>query len=154
MNSETRKALRDQLKIHEGKRLFVYDDATGEMLRPGYVLKGYPTIGFGRELSRRGITDTEAELLLTGDIMDVIVELDELIPWWSTLDPVRQMAIANMAFNIGSHGLVKNWPDLMRAMKARDWRQAVDEIHGTKYHQQVGRRAGDIMHMIQYGEMP
>jgi len=51
----------DLLIHHEGIRLFVYDDATGKPITAGSICQGNPTIGIGRELSKTGISESEAK---------------------------------------------------------------------------------------------
>lgn len=154
MDADTRGKLKDLLRVHEGRVLHAYDDATGRIIRRNTLVKGYPSIGYGRNLFGRGITETEAELLLSGDITDVCEELDTLLSWWVLLDPVRQIALADMAFNLGPHNLVRDWPNFCFSLKTQDWRNACRELRNTKYHKQVGRRADDLLKMFEFGEMP
>lgn len=46
--------LEDQLERQESYRRFVYDDATGQEIVPGYTVQGNPTIGYGRDLMTEG----------------------------------------------------------------------------------------------------
>ena len=53
----------DLISDHEGVKLKVYDDATGQELKAGDVLVGHPTIGIGRNVAKDGlgISQEEAE---------------------------------------------------------------------------------------------
>ena len=46
-----------QLQSQESYRRFVYDDATGREIVPGYTVQGNPTICYGRNLIAQGISD-------------------------------------------------------------------------------------------------
>lgn len=71
---------------------------------------GFWTIGIGRLIDRRkggGISDVEAAYLLQNDISRITSELSRSLPWWEYLDEVRQAALINMAFQLGTEGLLK-----------------------------------------------
>lgn len=94
-------ALRIQLVQHEGLRKFAYDDATGNPLRNGEVLKGNLTIGCGRNLSTVGLSELEAMDLLDNDINVSIGILTRRYPWFLTMDAVRQRVLVDLMFNLG-----------------------------------------------------
>ena len=52
----------------EGLRLKVYDDASGKPVTAGSVLAGHPSIGYGRNLAGQGISESEADAMLAGDL--------------------------------------------------------------------------------------
>lgn len=129
-----------RIEASEGRRLFVYDDATGNPLKAGMTLVGNPTIAVGRELSRTGLSDDECAYLLANDIIRVTTALDALIAWWRRLDGVRQMVVAEMAFNLGPSGLM-NFTSMLAALKAGDYETAADEMLDSAWARQVGDRA-------------
>lgn len=153
MNTEDRAALRELLWKHEGCVLKAYDDATGLVIQPGDRIIGYPTIGVGRNLLGRGITETEADLLLSGDITDVCLELDKLIPWWVTLDSVRQIVLADMCFNMGAANVVKKWPNFMAALEQKQYGRAAQHMRQSKWCTQVGVRAVELIRMMERGAL-
>jgi lysozyme len=59
------------------------------------------TIGIGRNLTDFGITQSEAIYLCNNDIDRTDLDLRARLPWYDTLDPVRQEAMVNMCFNMG-----------------------------------------------------
>ena len=67
-----------QLRFHEGVRNHVYKDHLG-----------IETIGVGRNLVDRGLSDEEVDMLLANDIAIVEDELDKQLPWWRDLSPDR-----------------------------------------------------------------
>jgi lysozyme len=68
------------LEREEGLRLAVYDDATGKPLLPGMKVVGHPTIGIGRCLDRKGITEAEARALLENDLAKVRSQVAKALP--------------------------------------------------------------------------
>jgi len=99
-------ALADLLLTEEGKRLTVYDDATGEAILPGTKVIGHPTIGIGRALDRKGITTAEALHLLDNDLVEVKAQVAKSIPWSARLTETRRMVLEAMAFQMGIAGLL------------------------------------------------
>jgi hypothetical protein len=104
MTPANHQALVDRFVRLEDLRLRAYDDATGKELRPGDTLKGNLTIGIGRNLTGRGISSSEAMVCFEHDLADVFADLEKF-PWWGPLDVVRQMAVADVRFNLGPAGL-------------------------------------------------
>ncbi len=64
-------AMVKQLIPEEGERDFVYDDATGTVLRAGSHVSGNPTIGIGRNLAGRGMTGAEITNACQNDIIEM-----------------------------------------------------------------------------------
>jgi len=128
-----------QLRFHEGVRNHVYKDHLG-----------IETIGVGRNLVDRGLSDDEVDMLLANDIAIVEDELDKQLPWWRDLSEVRQRALADLVFNLGMprlHGFVKT----LGALQTRDYNTAAEELLDSKYAKQVGARAIRIAEMIRSG---
>ena len=128
-----------QMRFHEGVRNKVYKDHLG-----------IETIGVGRNLVDRGLSDEEVDYLLTNDITIVENELDNGLSWWRDLDEVRQRAFADLAFNMGLprlHGFFK----MLDALQRRDYHAAADELLDSKYAKQVGERSNRVAEMIRTG---
>ena len=128
-----------QMRFHEGVRNKVYKDHLG-----------IETIGVGRNLVDRGLSDEEVDYLLTNDITIVENELDNGLSWWRDLYEVRQRALADLAFNMGLprvHGFVK----MLYALQRRDYHAAADELLDSKYAKQVGERSNRVAEMIRTG---
>lgn len=138
-----------ELTRDEGEVLKVYDDATGNLLKPGMVLKGNPTIGVGINLLA-GITQAESDYLLTSRIAAVEDALDNSLPWWINLDPVRQRVLVNMAFNLGIDGLL-GFPHFLQAMQTGSWATAAQEMQNSAWWNQVGQRAVRLQYMVLNG---
>ena len=80
----------EQLVDHEGLELHPYEDSLGIL-----------TIGVGRNLEERGISEDEAFYLLGNDIEIIWDELIKQHPIVEDLDDQRQMILLDMAFNMG-----------------------------------------------------
>jgi len=141
----------EQLKRHEGLRLYVYDDATGREIRKGYRVQGHPTIGVGRLLtSARGLSTIEIEMLLENDIEVVVDELNRNVPWWNELNESRQAVMVNLCFNLG-------WPrlslfeNMLDAAEKGNWDRAADELMDSKWFRQVGLRGLELVEQLRTG---
>ena len=129
-----------QLIDHEGLKLFPYH-CTADKL----------TIGVGRNLEDRGISEDEAAYLLKNDIEIVERELLEAQPLVSMLDPVRQRVLVDMGFNLGTPTLMK-FQKMWDAIEDEDWAEAADQMMDSKWARQVGRRAERLCQAMARGE--
>ncbi|WP_022949530.1 glycoside hydrolase family protein [Methylohalobius crimeensis] len=127
-----------QLKRHEGLRLRPYRDTVGKL-----------TIGFGRNLEDRGITEDEAKILLVNDVCRLRGELSE-IDWWRALNDVRRDVIVNMAYNLGVSGVL-GFERMIAALRAKDYELAAIEMLDSKWADQVGRRAVELSDQMHTG---
>ena len=143
-------ALIAQLIPEEAVRLFVYDDATGEPIRAGTLVRGNPTIGIGRNLASTGITAAEATMLATADINRVAAELDKALPWWRGLSAGRQRQMMDLTFNMGLGGLL-TFTHFLAAMQEGQWQAAVAALEDSEWWHQVGTRAPLIAMRIMQG---
>lgn len=135
-----RKRLFEQLKLHEGVEKKAY-------LCPA----GYITVGVGRNLEDRGLSDAEIEFLLDNDVVIVENELDKAFPWWRDMSEIRQRVLADMAFNMGVPRL-KGFKNALAAMKDGDYAEAATEMLDSIWAKQVGTRAARLAHMMEHDE--
>lgn len=133
-------SLEDQLIDHEGLELKPYR-CTAEKL----------TIGVGRNIEDRGITEDEARYLLKNDIKIVEDELLEKKPVVAGLDPVRQRVLVDMGFNLGIPTLLK-FQNMWNAIEEEDFQTAADEAMDSRWAKQVGRRAERLCQAMATGE--
>lgn len=141
--------LKTLLVQHEGMKFVVYDDATGLPLKIGDTLKGNPTLGIGCNLVEP-VSQAVVDLLYAERVTPLIGALSNSYPWFPALDPVRQRAMIDMAFNVGLGGLQKS-PKMLAAMAARDYHTASVEMLDGEWSVQVGQRAIDLAEMIRSG---
>jgi lysozyme len=134
-----RTALKVQLVKHEGLRLTPYRCTAGKL-----------TIGVGRNLEDRGISEDEAAMLLDNDIMSVWKELSRVLPGFTSLDDTRQHVLMDMCFNLGTAGLLK-FKAMLAAVEARDFDRAAAEMLDSAWARQVGKRAQTLAQMMKTG---
>jgi lysozyme len=133
-------SLEDQLITHEGLELKPYQ-CTADKL----------TIGVGRNIEDRGITEDEARYLLKNDIKIVEDELLEKKPVVAGLDAVRQRVLVDMGFNLGIPTLMK-FQNMWAAIEDEDFQTAADEAMDSRWAKQVGRRAERLCQAMATGE--
>lgn len=132
-------SLRAQLIRDEGLRLKAYRDPAGNT-----------TIGVGRNLDDKGITEPEAMFLLSNDINEVVSEVSAAFPWTGTLNDARFAVLANMSFNMGLSGLL-GFERMLAACRQNDWETAACEMVQSRWAQQVGARATRLAEQMRTG---
>jgi len=125
-------SLIQQLVEHEGLELFPYEDTLGIV-----------TIGVGRNLEERGISEDEAFYLLSNDIEVIWDELIKQHPIVEDLDDQRQMVLLDMAFNMGVPRLGK-FKKMWAAIEDGDMNEASKQALDSRWADQVGRRAESL----------
>jgi len=146
--------------LHEGIVLNVYQDHLG-----------INTVGIGRNLDDRGITDgellfmnktiddvydnglteEEAYYLCMNDIAIVEKELLDSKPIVNQLNDVRQMVLVDMAFNMGVPRL-KLFKNMWMAIEKVNYPLACAEMLDSKWANQVGKRAVRLSEAMKNGE--
>ena len=133
-------SLEDQLIDHEGLELKPYH-CTADKL----------TIGVGRNIQDRGITEDEARYLLKNDIKIVEDELLTRQPVVAGLDSVRQRVLVDMGFNLGLPILMK-FQNMWAAIEDEDYHEAARQMMDSRWASQVGRRAERLAQAMSSGE--
>lgn len=139
MSPEDRALLVEELDRDEGREQFPYVDTVGKI-----------TIGVGRNLTDRGLSDDEVDYLLQNDIDLVLDELDQAFPWARRMTPARQRVLANMLFNLGLSRL-RGFRNTLAAMQRGDYAAAAAGMRASKWAQQVGARAERLARMMERG---
>ena len=134
----------EQLRRDEGVRYTPYPDQFGNQT-VGCVHKLVSGDSFIYPL-----TDPEVNTILNADIAD---KQDQIAPyaWFANLDSVRCGAITNMAFNVGTHGLL-GFPHMISCLAKQDWQGAHDQMLDSVWATQVGDRATRLAIQILTGE--
>ena len=156
-----REDLVNKLITHEGLRLQVYKDTLG-----------IDTIGIGRNLKDRGITDEELEwmdipsidtvyehgiteadamYLAQNDVQIVEEELIRAHPCVEELDAVRQLILIDMAFNMGVPRLSK-FKKMWAAIHENKFDVAAKEMLDNRWANQVKSRSTKLAHAMHHGE--
>lgn len=124
-------------------RLKAYKDSVGVWtIGCGHNLQVDPTLYPQlQHLITVGISQGQCDLLLEADIAHVVARLNILIPWWVTMPPLRQDVLANLAFNLGTDGLMK-WHHTLAYAQSGDYLACANEIENTQpWASQVGNRS-------------
>ena len=134
-----REQLIEELKRDEGVVLTLYQCSAGKN-----------TIGVGRNLDDRGITDDESDYLLGNDINICIEELTNAFPWFKDLSDTRQRVMVNMCFNLGLSRLM-GFKKFLAAMEAGEWETAGVEMLDSRWAVQVGPRSTRLKDLVLEG---
>jgi lysozyme len=129
-----RTALRAQLIADEGFRSYAYQDSLGVW-----------TIGYGRNIDKRGggITEAEAGMLLDNDLARVEAEARSAFPWFDGLTEARQDVVLTMLYNLGMGGFLK-FRKTITAIAASDYNEAARQMMNSEWAIQVGNRAANL----------
>lgn len=132
-------AFKQHLEWAEDRRNFPYEDSVGKI-----------TIGVGRNLDDIGLSDDEIDMCLQNDIERVMGAVRTL-PFWEGLDPVRQLVIADMVFNLGFTRF-RGFKKTIQALEAGAYDTAADEMADSRWYRQTGRRAKKLVQIMRTGE--
>lgn len=134
-------ALISALRTDEGLRLKPYMDT---------AIPPRITIGYGRNLSDRGISVGEAGDMLYRDAIEAQRIAAALVPNWLRVDDVRQNVVANMAFNLGAGGL-KKFQNFLAAVNDGRYAEAADHMKDSAWYGQVKGRAQRLAEEMRTG---
>lgn len=138
------------LQADEGWRGFLYDDATGYLIKPGSTVKGHPTIGWGFAMDVAPFTQAELLPILTSRAKAADSELHLAASWVPAMTEPRQRALSNMAYQLGVTGLLK-FNTFMSMMQQARYEEAADDLATTAWYSQSGDRAKRIQELIRNG---
>jgi len=122
----------------------------GLRLKPYRCPAGRLTIGVGRNLDDRGITEPEAMLLLGDDVDDCWARLCNALPWLTSAPESVQEALLNMAFNLGVNGLL-GFKQTLALIQAGHYAEAAQAMLASKWAGQVGARAQRLAAAVRKG---
>lgn len=155
---------RTYTKQNEQLRLIAYDDATGKPVptdgeghyeKPqGTITNGYGHTGSDVWIGQK-ISETQADAWFDQDYPEAENDAALLVgsKVWRELNDVRQVAITDMAFDLGGAGLSR-FADMLKAVRVFDWKGAAGNVLGTPYEKEVGDRARSNAQMILTGNPP
>jgi lysozyme len=139
-------SLIDTLKVEEGRTV----NGSGR-----HILYKCPadkwTLGYGRNVEDRGISEVEAEFFLVNDIIQAQRDAASIIPSWLKINDARRNALTDMCFNLG---LTKfsQFKNMLAAIARNDWPTAKVAARDSLWHNQVGQRAERIEQVLLTGE--
>lgn len=139
-------------RAEEGFRPYVYDDATGEPIVPGYTVIGHPTLwnGICVEKGRvpilpTGLPDQISEFVLQTKWAGLLASR----PWIAGLADDVQSALAEMAYIMGVGGVLK-FTGMLGALARGDRETAAGQALDSEWarHPKTGPRAQRIATLI------
>lgn len=134
--------LTQQLNRDEDRKKAVYQDHLG-----------YWTIGVGRLVDARkggGLRDDEMDYLLRNDINDRIDALTRALPWFQNLDDARKGVLLNMAFQMGTDGLL-GFKTTLGLVATGDYEGAATQMLKSKWATQTPERAQRLAKQMKEG---
>lgn len=146
--------LLDELTMDEGSSPTVYFDNAKPVSNP--------TIGCGHNLNASPLpagwipplTPAQIRQLLTMDVQTKAIDpLNKFLPWWNTLDDVRQRVLANMAFNMGVGSLLQ-FKQMLTYLQNRNFITAATCMVDSVWYNEVGQRAVRLCQAMEEGKMP
>jgi len=115
-------------------------DFEGLVLMPYKCSQNFTSIGIGRNLDSRGITEDEAMYLLGNDIDSVFRDLDKHLAIYKSYPIEAQYVFIDLCFNLGIHTLL-SFRKTLALCQLGEWEKAAAELLRSRYARQVGRRA-------------
>ena len=104
----------------------------GYRQKPYRCTAGKLTIGIGRNLDDKGISQTEAKMLLDLDIAEVTTDLKKLLPDFVCLSAVRKAVLIDMRFQLGYTGF-RSFKKMIRAVNEGRIEDVAAELLDSKY---------------------
>lgn len=140
-----KEAVADYIADNEGEVLHAYRDS-----------RGYLTIGIGICIDKNagcGITQDESRYLFHNRLAPLAGQLADQIDGWHTLDDARQMALTDMAYQLGISGLLK-FHHMLDALVYGHWQAAHDQCLASAYAEQTPGRAKRNAEIFKTGDNP
>ena len=127
---------KDFLRKVEGLRLKVYKD-----------IRGVLTIGYGRNLESKGISLTEAEIMLNRDVNDAISDLIDIFPNFYSFPENLRIVLVSMMVNLGKDGFL-TFKRFINAVKKGDKKAMVYELLNSKRAKELPNRVNEERHLL------
>ncbi|WP_430229775.1 glycoside hydrolase family protein [Paraburkholderia tropica] len=138
-----------ELRRDEGVRYSIYLDTAK-----------IPTVGVGHNCRASPLpqnwvcplTDAQVDQLLMQDLQATFAQLDAKLPWWTSLDEVRQRVVCNLAFNLGVAGLM-TFKTALGAMQRGSYAIAAAAMMNSAWYRQTGQRAQRLCYAMEHDVM-
>jgi lysozyme len=125
------------------------------MKHEGFVNKPYDdkggiAIGYGSNLSRRGLSRDEAYYLMHNDVVRIEEALPGISPASETISHGRYAVLVSMAYNLGLDGL-SQFHRFLAALEAQNYELAAKEMERSLWCVQVGKRCEELASIMRRG---
>lgn len=139
----------EQLIRDESLELKPYRDKSKQI---GFEGKpGKLTIGIGRNLDDKGLSEEESIYLCHNDVTSVTAQLRSRLPFANNLDEARFGVLLNMGFNMGVPRLM-DFRQMLGCVQKGDYTKAAAEMANSLWYKQVGERARRLMQQMIDGQ--
>jgi len=129
--------IKNQLIEHEGLKLKPYRCPAGKL-----------TIGIGRNLDDKGITESEAKDLLYNDLRECLYDLRGMFLEFDNLPENIQLVLVDMRFQLGPKRF-RTFKKMIRAVDEKDWHEMIRQMKDSAWYGQVPNRANDLISMVE-----
>ena len=129
-----------QLKLDEGFSSTLYVCTAGKQ-----------SIGYGFNLDDVGMSEYEADVLLTIRVNKLSRDLKKKIPWLACAPPEVRGVLLNMAYQMGLSGLLE-FKHTLRYLRSEEYGLAAMEMINSRWFTQTPERAkrlADRIHKLQ-----
>lgn len=131
--------LKKQLETDELRSKKIYTDTVGKI-----------SGGIGRNLTDRGFSDDEIDLMYANDVRMAEKDARALVPGFDQLNDVRQEVLTNLSFNLGYSRLAL-FRKFLAAVKSSNFDDAADELKDSKWYGQVKGRGVRLVNAMRTG---
>jgi len=142
--------IEDLIAKHEGCEANIYNDSMG-----------IPTIGIGHNLKANPLPDgmnppltqDQIDQLFQADLAVATNAVTKALPWFSSIDSVRQAVLIDMTFNMGI-GTLLTFHHTLGFIQDGDYTSAANGMLASLWAKQVGIRATEDANMMTSGLWP
>lgn len=134
--------------LDKAKKMLIRDEGMRHKLYK--CSAGKLTIGVGRNIEDRGISDETARQMLQEDIglcLETAYKIFGSV--FSNLTENRQLAIVNMIFNLGELRFSK-FTNTILAIQTGDFVSAANHARQSAWYNQVGERAERVLELLEH----
>nr|WP_321399348.1 glycoside hydrolase family protein [uncultured Desulfobacter sp.] len=128
------------------RKMLIEDE--GLRLKPYKCTAGKLTIGVGRNIEDKGISEKEAVFLLGNDISECVDDLISLFNDFLQLPESIQHVLINMRFQLGPRGF-RGFRMMINAVKAEDWPEMVRQMKDSSWYVQTPNRANRLIRLVE-----
>lgn len=133
--------LKKQLEVDELRSKKIYLDSASPPKWTG---------GIGRNLTDRGFSDDEIDLMYANDVRMAEADVRALVPNFDQLNDARQEVLVNMSFNLGKSRL-SGFKNFLAALAIQDFSRAADEMKDSAWYGQTKGRAVRLVYAMRFG---
>ena len=134
MNS---KKIKDMIISNEGCKLKPYKCTAGKL-----------TIGYGRNLTDKGISLEEADHFLDTDILECIRDLTCIFPdQFNKMPEDIQMVLIDMRYQLGHDGFT-GFRKMIKAVRNGKFNNMIFEMENSKWYHQTKNRTEKLMSIV------